>query len=62
MPARAQDAGELGHHRYQRRNVDQRQGTDNKVHAAITQRQPVQVTPQEPGRHPAQPGTCQHVR
>jgi hypothetical protein len=62
VPARTQDTGELGHHRCQRRNVDQRQGADNKVHAATAQRQPVQVTQQELGRHPAQAGTRQHVR
>jgi hypothetical protein len=38
VPARAQDASELGHHRCQRRNVDPRQGADKN--ASWKQRRP----------------------
>jgi hypothetical protein len=61
VPARAQDPGELGHHRGELRKMGQGQGAYDDVDVVVAQRQLVQVAALEFGLWHTRAGAGEHV-
>jgi hypothetical protein len=61
VPAGAQHAGELGHHRCERRHMGQREAGYDELHRVVGERELVQVAEYEPGRGHAGVRSAEHL-